>query len=103
MAEGDGPATAALVKPVPNIKGKVKADEATLKIVLRGRGLMPGFDGSFDKYDARRVLRHMNSLGAPKEKTPAPTEEEEETPEEVPVDDVGNAPPVQEALPPTTP
>jgi len=100
VAEGDGPTTAALVKPVPNLKGNVKFDDAAVKVVLRGQGLMPGFDGSFDKYDARRVLRHMASLGTAKKPTKAtPTEEVEE---DIPVDDVGNAPPANpdEAAPP---
>jgi mono/diheme cytochrome c family protein len=94
LAEGDGPATKALVKPVPNVKGKVRTDELMIRILLRGQGFMPGFDGSFDKYDARRVLRYMSALGKPKAEAleAKPSDEEEE---ELPVDDVGNAPPAE--------
>ena len=101
---GDGPATKALIKPVPNLKGNIKADEATLKVVLRGKGTMPAFDGSFDKYDARRVLRYMATLGQAKKAKSAETVEPEAE-EELPVDDVGNAPPNDEeaAPPPPTP
>ena len=59
---GDGPATAALVAPVPDLRGKVKVDEATLKLVLRGRGMMPDFETSFDKADARRVVQHQATV-----------------------------------------
>ena len=104
LAMGDGPATKALIKPVPNLKGNIKADEATLKVVLRGKGTMPAFDGSFDKYDARRVLRYMATLGQAKKAKSAETVEPEAE-EELPVDDVGNAPPNDEeaAPPPPTP
>ena len=65
---------------------------------------MPAFDGSFDKYDARRVLRYMATLGQAKKAKSAETVEPEAE-EELPVDDVGNAPPNDEeaAPPPPTP
>lgn len=91
LAEGDGPATKALIKPVPNVKGSVRIDDLMVRILLRGQGAMPGFDGSFDKYDARRVLRYMSSLGKPKTETPETSPEAAE--EDIPMDDVGNAPP----------
>jgi mono/diheme cytochrome c family protein len=63
MNLGDGPATLRLVNPVPDLQGAVKSDDATLNIVLRGRETMPGYENSFDKFDARRVTRYMANLG----------------------------------------
>ncbi len=62
---GDGPAAAALVAKVPDLRGEVtgKNREAHAQIVLDGKGVMPGFEASFDRYDARRVLRHMEKVG----------------------------------------
>ncbi len=68
---GDGPATEALVVDVPDLRGKVKVDDATLKLVLRGNGGMPGYETSFDKADARRVLKHMLKVHEVKAKKPA--------------------------------
>jgi len=60
---GDGPATAALVHPVPDLRGKIGTDDGTVEemaqIVINGRGTMPGYEMSFDKYDARRVVRYL--------------------------------------------
>ena len=61
-AAGDGPATRALVHPVPDLRGRVSVDDASVEIVARGRGAMPSFEESFDRADARRVLQHMLSL-----------------------------------------
>ena len=62
---GDGPATAALVAPVPDLRGGIdKGDiDAIAKIVLAGRGAMPAFEMSFDRYDARRALRYLDKIG----------------------------------------
>lgn len=84
---GDGPATASLVVPVPDLRGKVKADDETLRLVLRGKGVMPGFETAFDKADARRVVQyqatvHAKKSTAPKRPAPvAPAPEEEGDPE----------------------
>jgi len=61
---GDGPATEALVAPVPDLRGKVKADDATIKLVLRGRGSMPAYEATFaePRGDARRVLAYMGKV-----------------------------------------
>ncbi len=56
---GDGPATEALVAPVPDLVGTVRADDATASLVLQGRGPMPSFEATFDAKDARRVLKYM--------------------------------------------
>lgn len=63
-AAGDGLAASALVKAVPNLRdGKLSTDmDANQAVVLNGRGVMPGFQASFDEYDARRVLRWMKKL-----------------------------------------
>jgi mono/diheme cytochrome c family protein len=61
---GDGPASAALVRKVPDLRGKLTEAnrEAEADVVLFGRDLMPGFEGTFDRYDALRVLRTMETL-----------------------------------------
>jgi len=71
-AMGDGPATSALVVPIPDLHGQVKADKATIDVVEFGRGAMPGYEASFDAEDARRVLKFMSSADAPKPATPSP-------------------------------
>ena len=80
---GDGPATTALVAPVPDLRDEVKVNEATIKVVLRGQGAMPGYETSFDKADARRVLKYMATVHnkkttAPKAPPVAPTNDEDE-------------------------
>jgi len=64
-ARGHGPATEALVHEVPDLLGRVKADDATIRLVLRGKSAMPGYEQTFDKHDAKRVLQHMARLEAP--------------------------------------
>jgi mono/diheme cytochrome c family protein len=83
---GDGPATAALVVPVPDLAGKVVADKPTADVVLNGKGTMPGFEASFDREDAKRVLQHMASAHAPAPEPapPAPPPEAEAPAEEGP-------------------
>jgi mono/diheme cytochrome c family protein len=69
---GDGPATAALVVPVPDLAGQVKPDKPTIDVVLNGKGPMPGFAASFEADDARAVLQHMSTVHvAPAEPAPA--------------------------------
>jgi len=81
---GDGPATEALVVDVPDLRGKVKVDDATLKLVLRGNGGMPGFETSFDKADARRVLKHMLAVHEAKATKPSPKKKPAADPEAAP-------------------
>ena len=75
---GDGPAATALVFPVPDLRGKVTATQATIDVVVRGRGAMPAYEASFDADDARRVLLFLaqNKPGA----APPPEPEVEEPP-----------------------
>jgi mono/diheme cytochrome c family protein len=68
---GDGPATAALVVPVPDLAGRVEADKATIDVVLNGKGPMPGFEASFGYEDAKLVLQHMATVHAPPAPAPA--------------------------------
>ncbi|MCB9677349.1 MAG: cytochrome c [Alphaproteobacteria bacterium] len=63
---GQGPATTALVHLVPALQGKVEPNEVGIKAVLKGKGAMPGFEASFDRADAVRVLKYMKSLGPTK-------------------------------------
>ena len=73
---GDGPATSTLIVPVPDLSKSLleKTSDDTIKMVLNGKGTMPSFQLSFDKHDARRVLKHMERITHP---TPpeAPSEE----------------------------
>ena len=70
---GDGPATEALVADVPDLVGKVKADDATAQLLLQGRGAMPSYEASFDAKDAKRVLKYMIEAHVKgDEKKPAP-------------------------------
>lgn len=80
---GDGPATEALVVPIPDLVGKVKADAKTIDLVEIGRGAMPGFQASFDADDAKRVLAWMSKLDQqPAVQEEAPAEAPPETPPE---------------------
>ena len=81
-ARGDGPATEALVVPVPDLQGQVRADAATIKVVQFGRRAMPAFEASFDSDDARRVLLWMAKVHtapatppAEDKQKPAPSED----------------------------
>jgi mono/diheme cytochrome c family protein len=89
-AGGDGPATQALVVPVPDLQGAVKADKVTIDLVLLGRGPMPAFEPSFRSDDAKKVLIYMSKLttAAP----PEPGDEPEEGEEEVEGPPEGDAP-----------
>lgn len=56
---GDGPATGALVFPVPDLQGKVDAGKPGTDMVLYGSGPMPAYEATFDLEDAKRVLKYM--------------------------------------------
>ena len=60
-AAGDGAASASLVVPVPDLRGKLlsRDREKFAKIVLSGKGTMPAFELSMELDDARRVMREM--------------------------------------------
>lgn len=68
--KGHGPATQALVRPVPDLEGRVVADDRTIDVVMRGRGAMPAYEQTFDRFDAKRVLEHMAKLRAPAQGAP---------------------------------
>jgi len=60
-ARGDGPMTKSLVADVPNLNNVLTRETLSTYVpsVLKGKNVMPGFELSFDKHDARRVLRTM--------------------------------------------
>jgi mono/diheme cytochrome c family protein len=62
---GDGPTSPALVRKPADLQGKVQVNDATLQVVLRGRGAMPAFDQSFGQDDARRTLQYFAALKDP--------------------------------------
>lgn len=55
---GDGPAAAAMVGGVPDLRGKIAGDrlDTQVTLVLDGKARMPSYENSFDKYDAKRLL-----------------------------------------------
>ncbi|MFK7926805.1 MAG: cytochrome c [Myxococcota bacterium] len=79
---GQGPATPDLVQPVPSMEGVVTKASVNGQVptVLTGKGLMPGFEASFDRYDARRVLRHLAKVAGAPPTPPEPAPAEAETP-----------------------
>ncbi len=85
-AAGNGLATKSLVAPVPDLRGQLNKDnrEDYAQLVLRGAGPMPGFASSFDRYDARRIMRWMQKIG-PADAPDWPPEPEPETGVEVKV------------------
>ena len=102
--KGHGPATQALVRPVPDLVGRVMSSDATIQIVLQGKGAMPGYEQTFDKFDAKRVLDHMAKLVPPDKAAPdaspeaTPEAAPEATPEaatEAPSDAAPQAPPAE--------
>ncbi len=81
---GQGPATTSLVVEIPDLRGQLsKANrEDNASLVLDGSGAMPGFKVSFDRYDARRVLRYMETLPAEQPEAAEAAEVVEEEPSE---------------------
>ena len=62
-AQGQGPATADLLFEVPPVEAEgFLVNNELVNVVLDGRKLMPSYHASFDKYDAKRVLRYMKEL-----------------------------------------
>lgn len=74
-AAGDGAAAAAMVAKVPDLRvGKLTSANQELMVVsvLDGKGPMPSFETSFDRYEARRLLRYMQTLADGKAEDTAP-------------------------------
>ena len=73
--QGDGPAAAALVHTVPNLTDQIVVTDELARLILRGKGAMPGYEQSFDVHDARRVLKYQAALGkTPEAEEPAEPE-----------------------------
>jgi len=70
---GRGPATKALVQQVPPLQASTPGNDANVRTVLKGKGAMPGYEAAFDRADAVRVLKYMNSLGPDKMLPAAPS------------------------------
>lgn len=96
-AAGNGPATASLVVPIPDLRGVITAEnrEQKVEVVLSGKGAMPGFFMTLDRHDARRAVRHMMRVGPegapdfpePDAEIPEGDDGEEEGTEQLPDDD----------------
>jgi mono/diheme cytochrome c family protein len=80
---GDGPLAAA-IGGVPNFEqGYGDRDEKALaKVVLYGKGKMPGFDTSFVEADAQKVTRYLGGLGRRPVKPAEPKKEATATDDE---------------------
>ena len=70
---GRGPATKALVQEVPPLQASTPGNDANVRVVLKGKGAMPGYEAAIDRADAVRVLKYMNSLGPDKMLPAAPS------------------------------
>lgn len=66
-AAGDGPLANTLVKPVPDLTGVLDEDhrDRHVTVVLEGNRSMPSFKNAFDRFDAERVMRHMERIVDP--------------------------------------
>lgn len=92
-AAGDGPAAAALVAKIPDLSQGLPAGvdrEELVRIVMRGKGAMPGFDESFHDLKpwetdyrsyARNVLDYMDGVGRAPARPPS-DDAEDDGPEE---------------------
>ena len=85
-AAGDGPVSAALLAEVPNLCGQVDDDDRSEHVdtILEGRGFMPAFALSFDRYDARRVWRELQRRSTAVPAAEPPSEPEEPSDEAAP-------------------
>ncbi len=62
--DGQGVVASALIASVPDLRTQMtdaNMDEH-VDVVLSGKASMPSFSLSFDRYDARRVWRHMQRI-----------------------------------------
>lgn len=90
---GDGPVAAAMVAPVPDLQGQLEAKEPFITVILFGKGAMPGYEATFHKQDAVRVLKYQASLGPAKSLPPVAGKKVVPKPVEVPKkDDAGEGP-----------
>lgn len=71
-AAGDGVAATALITAVPDLQSRLEKPPNTkhIQLILNGKGSMPAFELSFDKHDAKRILKHMEYITHPPETTP---------------------------------
>ena len=81
QARGDGPVAGALLTTVPDLAGALRDDvrEEQVETILSGRGFMPGFSLSFDRYDARRVWRAMKRASEREVPAPPPADPDTDT------------------------
>lgn len=95
LGKGDGPLNANLVTPTPDLSKGFggKARDELVRIVMKGRGTMPGFEQSFRdlwpasgdlREYAKDVLDHMEHLEQRKKATPPPKPEKPTKPEDEP-------------------
>lgn len=86
--EGAGPTDALLPTRSPPLAGRITEAEyeATVKLILEGKGDMPGFAQVMDRFDARRILVWLATLDPerphdPADDAPEKKAEEAEEPE----------------------
>ncbi len=63
-ALGNGPASSALRSEAPALAGVLDGGpiEEQITLIIDGEGDMPGFGGTFDRRDARRILKWLATL-----------------------------------------
>ena len=61
MGEGNGPASATMLTESPALAGRFDAadENQMVRIILDGKGDMPGFSQIFGKEDAKRILKWL--------------------------------------------
>ena len=98
MADGEGPAAAALPEGVPTLRGGVvsrdRRDELS-RLILQGKGLMPAFSAEFERQDARRILIYLEKFDQRGGVESNEEEDSEESKTEV-IEEEGNAPEPEE-------
>lgn len=83
--QGQGPVSEALLAGVPDLRSQMVDDNMTghVDVILSGKSSMPSYSLSFDRYDARRVWRHMQRIAVgdvPKPDADADSESQEASP-----------------------
>jgi mono/diheme cytochrome c family protein len=87
QAQADGPSAAALIVPVPALRGRSNEDTRPGFITLtrQGKGAMPAYQDSISRQDVRRIFIYIEALDDPTRALP-PEEDDAPVPD-------GDAPP----------
>ena len=77
--QGDGPAAQAFATPSPKIAKTLerKSWDRAIRVIMDGRGDMPGYSQIMDKHDVKRILTWLED---PKTVKPRPKKSEKKAP-----------------------